>query len=222
MRRGRILGSLLASLLIMIGIVGVAGAESTLQAQSFMATISSREEVPTNASTATGQAMFEVAADGSSIRYSVTVNNLQNLVMGHIHVGARGENGPVVVPLFPPAQPGGGQRSGTVGEGTITAAQLQGPLQGRPLSELISAMQAGNTYVNLHTNSGAAGATPAPGNLPAGEIRGQIVATPTAPRTGGGNLAGLSVPAGWMATGVGLGLALALVLEGRRRARQVR
>jgi len=110
---------------------------------------------------------------------------------------------------------------------TITAAQLTGPLQGRPLSELISAMQAGNAYVNLHTNSGVAGAAPATGNLPAGEIRGQIVAraggaTPGMPSTGGGNIAGPSVPAGWMATGIGLGMALALMLEGRRRARQAR
>jgi len=48
-------------------------------------------------------------------------------------------------------------------EGTITASDLVGPLAGQPLSALIEAMRAGNTYVNVHTVQ-----------FPAGEIAGQI------------------------------------------------
>jgi hypothetical protein len=47
--------------------------------------------------------------------------------------------------------------------GTITAADLVGPLAGQPLSALVDAMEAGETYVNVHTSQ-----------FPAGEIRGQI------------------------------------------------
>jgi hypothetical protein len=56
-----------------------------------------------------------------------------------------------------------GRSQGTLGEGTITAASLVGGLLGQPLSALVDAMRAGNTYVNVHTLA-----------FPPGEIRGQI------------------------------------------------
>ncbi|PYV08229.1 MAG: hypothetical protein DMG07_26405 [Acidobacteria bacterium] len=59
-------------------------------------------------------------------------------------------------------------------EGTITAADLVGPLTGNPLSELITAMEDGNAYVNAHTNDGVAPTNTGPGDFPGGEIRGQI------------------------------------------------
>ena len=59
-------------------------------------------------------------------------------------------------------------------EGTITAANLVGPLAGHPLSDLIAEMRAGNTYTNVHTNDGVAPPNTGPGDFPGGEIRGQI------------------------------------------------
>jgi hypothetical protein len=63
---------------------------------------------------------------------------------------------------------------GVLATGTITAANLVGPLAGHPLSDLLSSMQAGNTYVNVHTNDGVAPPNTGPGDFPGGEIRAQI------------------------------------------------
>jgi hypothetical protein len=60
-------------------------------------------------------------------------------------------------------------------EGTFTAANFVGPLAGRPMSELLAAMAAGNTYVNVHTNDGVGAANTGPGDFASGEIRGQII-----------------------------------------------
>jgi len=47
--------------------------------------------------------------------------------------------------------------------GTITAANIVGPMLGSSMADLIDAITAGNTYVNVHTVVN-----------PGGEIRGQI------------------------------------------------
>jgi hypothetical protein len=58
--------------------------------------------------------------------------------------------------------------------GTITAANLVGPLAGHPLSDLIAAMSTGNAYVNVHTNDGVGAPNSGPGDFPGGEIRSQV------------------------------------------------
>jgi hypothetical protein len=92
----------------------------------------------------------------------------------HIHLGARGMNGPVVAMLYGPVSPGGGRKSGVLAEGTITSAVLTGDLAGHPLADLVMAMNAGNTYVNVHTDDGAGAPGTKSGDFPDGEIRGQI------------------------------------------------
>jgi hypothetical protein len=78
------------------------------------------------------------------------VNNLADITASHIHLAAKGVNGPVVVFLYPgPQIPG--PFSGVLAEGDFTAANLVGPLVGHPLSDLDIEMDAGNTYVNVHT-----------------------------------------------------------------------
>ncbi|MGH9191210.1 MAG: hypothetical protein ACRDZ0_01905 [Acidimicrobiales bacterium] len=47
-------------------------------------------------------------------------------------------------------------------------------MAGQPFSALVDAMLAGGTYVNAHTNDGLAPPGTGPGDLPAGEVRGQI------------------------------------------------
>jgi hypothetical protein len=218
MRKGWFRSLAIVALLIGLRLVGVAGAAAAQK--TYMATLSGAEEVPSNASRATGQAMFELSDDGKSLSYTVTVNGLDNPVMGHIHIGAKGENGPVVAPLFAPMPPGGGVKNGQIAQGTITADKLDGPLKGQPLSALIAAMDSGNAYVNLHTNDGKDPAGTGPGDLPAGEIRGQIMmsAMPSMPRTGagGGQGGALSLSAALALAALSLGMGAALEL--RRRA----
>ena len=64
--------------------------------------------------------------------------------------------------------------NGTLAAGTITAADLTGPLAGAPLDALVEEMEAGHAYVNVHTNDGITPSGTGPGDLAAGEIRGQI------------------------------------------------
>ena len=64
--------------------------------------------------------------------------------------------------------------NGVLAEGTVTAADLIGPLAGQTLSSLMAQIAAGNVYVNVHTNDGIGGVNTGPGDFASGEIRGQI------------------------------------------------
>jgi hypothetical protein len=75
-------------------------------------------------------------------------------------------NGGFVVWLYPSAGPAlliPEKVHGTLREGVIKTENLVNALVGKELSELISLMASGNTYVNIHTS-----------RFPGGEIRGQI------------------------------------------------
>jgi hypothetical protein len=115
---------------------------------------------------------FEASIDDGSqtISFTLTYNGLTApITVSHIHLGDRAQNGGVSAFICG----GGGQpncplnsTSGTV-TGTITAANVVGPT-GQGIApgewqELVDAMRAGATYINVHD-----------GTFPAGEIRGQI------------------------------------------------
>lgn len=129
---------------------------------NYNAHLAGRNEVPPAATLAQGQAKFVISENELSIGYKLIVANIENVIQAHIHIGAIGANGPVVAFLYGPA-PISGRFSGVLAEGTITATNLVGPLAGQPLSALIEAIRAGNTYVNVHTSQ-----------YPGGEVRGQI------------------------------------------------
>ena len=90
------------------------------------------EEVPAANTEGKGSGSFRVAEDGT-ISGSVTTEGVKG-TMAHIHQGAKGANGPVIVPLT---------KSGdtyTVPEGRkLTQAQMD-------------ALKAGNLYVNVHSD----------------------------------------------------------------------
>jgi hypothetical protein len=90
------------------------------------------QEVPANTSTAVGTGTITVAADGS-VSGSVAAPGMAGMA-AHIHVGAAGVNGPVIIPLT-----GGPGDTWTVPEGAkLTPEQMD-------------AYKAGNLYVNIHT-----------------------------------------------------------------------
>lgn len=158
--------------------LAVAASMSPIAAQAadttYTAHLSASQEVPTNPSLAQGQAIFKLSSDGTELEYRLIVANLDNPVAAHIHLAPEGENGAVVAFLYGNAAPGSGQTSGVIATGTITADDLIGPLLGQPLSALVDAIEAGNAYVNVHTNDGDATTAGGPGDIPGGEIRGQI------------------------------------------------
>ena len=135
--------------------------------KNFVAPLSGSQEVPAVETNATGVAKLKLSKDGAGLHYKLNVANVENVLMAHIHVAPAGANGPVAVWLYPvdgpPPQLIEGRFNGTLAEGTITATDLIGPLEGQSLDALLNEIKAGNTYVNVHTTA-----------HPSGEIRGQI------------------------------------------------
>ena len=127
-------------------------------------------------SKAEGDLALVIAADGSRINYTLTVKNLKNASGADLHFGGEFANGPSVVKLFPlhgaTAKKGG--FSGVLAEGTITAADLIGPMKGSSMADLIDEIAEGETYVNIHTSDGVDPPNSGPGDYRLGEIRGQI------------------------------------------------
>jgi hypothetical protein len=127
--------------------------------QKFIADLSGKEEVPPNESPSTGFAWVKITND--EIRYEVNVTDMDKVNAAHIHLAEAGKNGPVVLTLFMggPTE----QVNGTVGEANVTASNLEGPMKGKDVTDLVTAMKNGTTYVNVHTT-----------DFPDGEIRGQL------------------------------------------------
>jgi hypothetical protein len=128
----------------------------------FIAKLRGRFEVPPVETDARGMAHFRLSSDGSRVYFKLFLEDIEEVTMAHIHLGAKGENGPVVVTLFGTLEtPISIERA--VLTGVITRRNLEGPLEGCALEALIQEMKEGNTYVNVHTFE-----------FPDGEIRGQI------------------------------------------------
>lgn len=152
---------------------------SVAGSRNFRTHLKGRNEVPTARETrAQGEAIFQLSKDGSELHYKLNAANIQNVFMAHIHLAPAGANGPIVVWLYPeggpPPVPIPGRFDGGLAQGTITAADLMGPLAGEPLSRLVEEITSGNTYVNVHTSDFVDPPNTGPGDFPGGEVRGQI------------------------------------------------
>jgi len=143
--------------------INLAFAQENEQTEPFSAMLSGGEEVPPVDTAATGVASFTVEG-GESIEYDVNVTGMDKVTAAHIHNAPIGENGDVVVTLFKADSPTG-QISGSLANGSITASNLEGQMQGSPFRDIIRALERGEAYVNVHTEEN-----------PNGEIRGQISA----------------------------------------------
>jgi CHRD domain len=171
--RLRTLAVLFAAGLVAVG-VAVAGINGNWSDHA-----NGAQEVPPRDTQGQAQAIFHLSPDGTALDYKLIASNIDNVFMAHIHMEAPGVNGPIVVWLYPSTAPvagpvGAGRIDGVIATGTITAADLVGPLAGHPLSDLVQAMSTGNAYVNLHTNDGVDGINTGPGDFPGGEIRADI------------------------------------------------
>lgn len=129
----------------------------------FEAALTGAQEVPPVTTSAIGLARLSLDPTSTVLRSRLVVRLISGLREGHIHLGRPGQNGPVVAFLYGPSAPMNFGAVSELPEAVVTAASLTGPLAGRPLSDLVREMLAGNTYVNLHTVQN-----------PNGEIRGQI------------------------------------------------
>jgi hypothetical protein len=125
--------------------------------------LSGKEEVPPTKSDANAWAKFQSIDNGSQIAYWVSIFGLNKITGAHLHDGIKGQNGDIVAVLS-------GNKSADAGgnvtislTGNITKNDLQGPLKGKEISDLVSRMKNSSIYVNVHTDENKDGA-----------IRGQI------------------------------------------------
>jgi len=129
---------------------------------AYFADLNGHQENPDVATAATGKGIAVISADGATVTYLVTYSGLSGtLNASHIHTGAVGTNGGVILPITAGPSP----LSGTMTSAIFTAS---GPVTS--FAEAIAAIRAGTTYFNLHTTAN-----------PGGEIRGQIGVTVAAP-----------------------------------------
>ena len=129
------------------------------QLQQFTAKMTGTQEVPPKDTKATGTATFVPTPDQMTLAYRVDSNTNYN-TMANIHKGKAGENGPIVVTFFT-STPGG--IVPFTAHGNLRANDLEGPLAGKQIADLIKMIKDGDAYVNVHTVQN-----------PNGEIRGQI------------------------------------------------
>ena len=126
----------------------------------FSTPLTGMEEVPPVNTNSTGIALFELV--NNNINFKINVTNLDNIKAAHIHQGEFGQNGDVIFTLFKPAT-SIDVLNGTLVEGKVTSVDLEGPLQGKTINDLVQLINNTKTYVNIHTEQ-----------YPNGEIRGQI------------------------------------------------
>ncbi len=123
------------------------------------AAMSPASEVPAAGGSGQGLATFVLDTDTNMLHYALFVNDLGSAVTAaHIHSGAAGVNGPVVVTLFGGAPPEFGEAWPLTGMVQLTAAQANA-LQANPAGH----------YVNVHTmgQAGRRGARPGGGHAAA-------------------------------------------------------
>lgn len=126
----------------------------------FFAELDGLQEVPPNASLATGFGTFELNDAGTELAFSVSFQDLlAPLTAAHFHNGDFGVNGPVVRGLGAEA-PIGSTAGIIAGVWKNTDAQ---PLT----AALVDRLKTEGIYINLHTS-----------NFPGGEIRGQLFLVP--------------------------------------------
>ncbi len=101
-------------------------------AHTFVAMLSGDQETPPNTSPGTGLGTFTLDAAGTTITYNVSYQGLlSTTIASHLHRGAPGQAGPVIVPL------------------TCCPNPLSGSAPWDPANT--SALLAGNVYVNIHS-----------------------------------------------------------------------
>jgi len=136
-------------------------------------TMSGYQEVPSVSSTGSATFTADVAKDGQSMSWQLSYGGLESHVLqSHIHFGQRSVNGGISVFLCTnlgngPAGTQACPAAPATITGTIKPADVIGPAgQGigpGEFDEFMDALEAGVTYVNVHSDK-----------YPGGEIRAQI------------------------------------------------
>ena len=132
--------------------------------------LSGSEEVPAIQTAAFGSAVYSLGNEGARLAFQHSFQpffsfsgSLSNVIGAHLHLAPQGENGPIVAILLGDTPFLSESVDLEELDGELTASSLTGPLAGQPLDALIAEIEAGNVYVNIHTE-----------DFQSGEIRGQL------------------------------------------------
>jgi hypothetical protein len=130
------------------------------QKEKYRAKLSPKYEIPRINSTAGGSANFK--SKNNILTWKLNITGLSNATGAKIFLGNKTEKGEPIVDLI---KSNSWSRTplGIRMNGSISASDLQGPLQGKSVEALKSVMTNRSAYVNILTES-----------HPDGEIRGQI------------------------------------------------
>jgi glucose/arabinose dehydrogenase len=133
----------------------------------FGAVMTGNEEVPPVPTSASALALFTLNPNGT-LSYEIRATApIQNAMVAHIHLGARAQNGPVVLFLFGPTNAQNFQAGDLIASGTASDTNVIARPNFTPtIANLVERMRQGRAYVNLHTTA-----------FPGGEIRGQAMIT---------------------------------------------
>ena len=151
----------------------LAGAGATAEdGQKFEARLTGAEEVPAVVTDTTGKVEVIFSADETSASYELEVRKGVRVTQSHIHCGAAGVNGPVVVFLAGFHDRGWDVDGSWIENATVTNANVIArpvsaacPFAINTLADVARAAREGLAYVNVHTIA-----------HPGGEVRGQLEA----------------------------------------------
>lgn len=129
--------------------------------QMFAAELRGANETPPNSSSAFGSALVTFDPINSQLAFEVNQNGVVSPTASHIHRGAAGTAGPVIINFA--TGPTGFQGSRVHGSGAISTLQSSS-LTAADLTALANPSTANGFYVNYHSTA-----------FPGGEIRGQLV-----------------------------------------------
>jgi hypothetical protein len=128
----------------------------------YAAQLRGANENPANSSTAFGSSLVSFDPNNSTIAFEVATSGIVAPSASHIHRGAAGTNGPVIINFA--TGPTGFQGGRVTGSGSLTGPPIaSSSLIASDLVGLAGASTANGFYVNVHSPA-----------CPAGEIRGQL------------------------------------------------
>lgn len=137
-----------------VGLASPATAAGHMKAH-YVVALSGANQVPPVMTNGSGTAKVKVDGTAMTVCVKITVNNIRLPAIGaHIHQGAKGTNGPIVISLNSPT---GKKPNATKGKSSTCVTNVSPTL----ISGLIN--NPSDFYVNVHTT-----------DFPAGVIRGQL------------------------------------------------
>lgn len=99
------------------------------------------EQVPFIETTGSGFAEFQPFREQQKIKYSLNVTDIEQVTSAYLHTAEENKTGPIVLTLFTSEAPQDFKReTGILEDGkNVTAPDLEGPMAGKEISDLISA-----------------------------------------------------------------------------------